>query len=86
MPQGDASARMAAVLTGRGRKLREHSREGGDQRVFTRDGWRLDLGAARWPHDRLLELVADGQRPQSDTITGVIAFARHGGCPAAAPG
>ncbi|WP_437100133.1 hypothetical protein [Streptomyces sp. enrichment culture] len=86
VPHGDAGTRMAAVLTGRGWKQREHSREGGDQRVFTRDGWRLDLGAARWPHDRFLELVADGQRPEGDTFTGVIAFARHDGCPAPAPG
>ncbi|MFF9025655.1 hypothetical protein [Streptomyces eurythermus] len=85
VPQADVGARMAAVLTGRGGK-REHSREDGDQRAFTRDGWWLDLGTPRWPHDRLLELVADGQRPEGDTFTEVIAFARQGGCPAAAPG
>ncbi|MFF9620540.1 hypothetical protein [Streptomyces griseosporeus] len=30
----------------------------------------------------IVDLVADGQRPEGDTFTGVIAFARRDGCPA----
>ncbi|MGV9272493.1 hypothetical protein [Streptomyces griseosporeus] len=81
-PRAAATARIAAVLTGRGWRQQSD----GDERVFTRARWQLDVDAGVWPYARLLGLVADGQRPEGDTFTGVLAVARRDGCPAAAPG
>ncbi|MFF9280366.1 hypothetical protein [Streptomyces griseosporeus] len=79
-PRSDAAARIAAVLTARGWRQQGD----GDERVYTRARWRLDVGAGTWPYARLLDLVADEQRPEGDTFTGVIASARRAGCPAGA--
>ncbi|MBM4824884.1 hypothetical protein HXP45_28025 [Streptomyces actuosus] len=84
-PRAQATARIAAVLTGRGWR-RQGGPLRGDEGVYTRAGWRLDVGAGTWPYARLLDLVAEEQRPEGDTFTGVIAVARRDGCPAAAPG
>jgi hypothetical protein len=81
-PRADATARIAAVLTGRG--WRQAGAPLGDERVYSHARWRLDVGAGTWPHARLLDLVADEQRPEGDTFTGVIASARREGCPAGA--
>lgn len=81
-PPADATARIAAVLTARGW---QQQGDGGEQ-AYTRARWRLDVGAGTWPYARLLDLVADGQRPEGDTFTGVIASARRDDCPATAPG
>ncbi|MFE2265730.1 hypothetical protein [Streptomyces griseosporeus] len=81
-PRADATARIAAVLAGRG--WRQAGAPLGDERVYTRARWRLDVGAGTWPYARLLDLVADEQRPEGDTFTGVIASARREGCPAGA--